>query len=276
MDAELAKLVDTARLLRRDVVDTVYKAKDGHPSPALSIADIISALFFKVLRLDPQNPQWEDRDRFILSKGHACPVLYAALARRGYFSRAELPGLRSLGSCLQGHPCMRKTPGVDMTSGSLGNGVSIGVGMALAAKYLEKDYYTYVITGDGELEEGIIWEAAMAAAKHELDNLIVFVDNNGLQSGGKIGDVSGILPILEKWQAFRWHCQEIDGHDIAAILAAVEQAKAAKGAPSMILCHTVKGKGVHFMETDNAWHKKVPTDAEYREAMELLGGMDCE
>ena len=276
MNAEIAKLVDTARLLRRDVVDTVYRAKDGHPSPALSIADIVSALFFKILRLDPQNPQWEDRDRFILSKGHACPVLYAALARRGYFSLDELPGLRSLGSCLQGHPCMRKTPGIDMTSGSLGNGVSIGVGMALAGKYLEKDFYTYVITGDGELEEGIIWEAAMSAAKHKLDNLIVFVDNNGLQSGGKIGDVSGILPILDKWQAFQWHCQEIDGHNMEEILGAVEKAKAAKGKPSMILCHTVKGKGIPYMEIDNAWHKKVPTDAEYREAMELLGGMDCE
>lgn len=276
MNAKIAKLVDMARLLRRDVVDTVYKAKDGHPSPALSCADIVAALFFDVLKLDPQNPRWEDRDRFILSKGHACPVLYAALARRGYFPREELAGLRSLGSCLQGHPCMRKTPGIDMTSGSLGNGVSIGVGMALAAKYLGKDFTTYVITGDGELEEGIIWEAAMAAAKHKLDNLIVFIDNNGLQSGGKIGDVSGILPILDKWQAFRWHCQEIDGHNMEEILAAIKQAKAVKGQPSMILCHTIKGKGVPYMEIDNAWHKKVPTEAEYREAMELLGGMDCE
>lgn len=276
MSCEAVNLVDMARLLRRDVVDMVYKAKDGHPSPALSIADIVSALFFKVMRIDPQNPKWEDRDRFILSKGHACTVVYAALARKGYFSREELPGLRSLGSCLQGHPCMRKTPGIDMTSGSLGNGISIGSGMAMAGKYLEKDYYTYVILGDGELQEGIVWEAAMAAVKHKLDNLIVFVDNNGLQSGGKIGDISGLLPIFEKWQAFQWHCQEIDGHSMEEILAAIEKAQQTKGKPSMILAHTVKGKGVPYMEVDNAWHKKVPTEAEWREAMELLGGIDCE
>ena len=276
MSCETVNLTDVARLLRRDVVDTVYKAKDGHPSPALSCADIVAALFFKVMRLDPKNPAWEERDRFILSKGHACPVVYAALARKGYFSRDELPGLRSLGSCLQGHPCMLKTPGIDMTSGSLGNGISVGCGMAMAGKYLEKDYFTYVILGDGELQEGIVWEAAMAAVKHKLDNLIVFVDNNGLQSGGKIGDVSGLLPILEKWQAFQWHVQEIDGHDMEQILTAVANAQQTKGKPSMILAHTVKGKGVPYMETDNAWHKKVPTEAEWREAMELLGGIDCE
>ena len=276
MNAEIVSLVDKARLLRRDVVETVYRAKDGHPSPALSCADIVAALFFKVMRLDPKNPLWAERDRFILSKGHACPVLYAALARNGYFSRDELPGLRSLGSCLQGHPCMRKTPGIDMTTGSLGNGISIGAGMAMAGKYLEKDYYTYVIMGDGEIQEGIVWEAAMSAVKHKLDNLIVFIDNNGLQSGGNICDISGLQPILEKWQAFQWHCQEIDGHKMEEILAAIDKAKETKGKPSLILCHTVKGKGVPYMEIDNAWHKKVPTEAEYREAMELLGGMDCE
>ena len=275
MSGENVNLVDMARLLRRDVVDTVYRAKDGHPSPALSCADIVAALFFKVLKLDPQNPKWPQRDRFVLSKGHACPVLYAALDRRGYFSRDELPGLRSLGSCLQGHPCMRKTPGIDMTTGSLGNGISVGVGMAMAAKYLEQDYHTYVIMGDGELEEGIVWEAAMAAVKHKLDNLIVFVDNNGLQSGGKVSDISGLMPIYEKWEAFQWHCQEIDGHNMDEILAAIANAQQTKGKPSLILAHTVKGKGVPFMETDNSWHKRVPTDAEYKEAMEILGGMDC-
>lgn len=273
MKSDNAALIDIARCLRRDVVDMIYKAKDGHPSPALSAADIVASLFFKVMRLDPKNPAWDGRDRFILSKGHACPVLYAALARLGYFSREELPTLRQLGSCLQGHPCMKKTPGIDMTSGSLGNGISVGMGMALAAKYKGLDYYTYVITGDGELQEGIIWEAAMAAVKHKLDNLIVFVDHNGLQSGGSIGDVSGLLPVLPKFEAFRWHCQEINGHDIGQILAAVEAAKAEKGRPSVIVARTVKGKGIPFMEKDNSWHKRVPTESEWREAMELLGGV---
>jgi Transketolase, N-terminal subunit len=273
VNTDNAALVDIARSLRRDVVDTVYKTKDGHPSPALSAADIVTALFFRVMRLDPKNPAWEERDRFILSKGHACPVVYAALARLGYFPREELPTLRQLGSCLQGHPDMKKTPGIDMTTGSLGNGISIGTGMALAARYKKLDYYTYVITGDGELEEGIIWEAAMAAVKHKLDNLIVFVDHNGLQSGGPVGEVSGLIPVLPKFEAFRWYCQEIDGHDIGQILAAVDKAKAAKGRPSVIVARTVKGRGVPYMEKDNSWHKRVPTEAEWREAMELLGGV---
>lgn len=266
-------LIDMARTLRRDVVDMVYRAKDGHPSPALSAADIVTALFFEVMRLDPKNPGWDQRDRFILSKGHACPVVYAALAHKGYVPMESLPTLRHLGSCLQGHPCMKKTPGIDMTTGSLGNGISIGTGMALAAKYKKSDYYTYVITGDGELQEGIVWEAAMAAVKHKLDNLIVFIDHNGLQSGGKVGDVSGLLPIYPKWEAFGWHCQEIDGHDMDQILFAVKQAKETKGRPSLILARTIKGKGVPYMECDNSWHKRVPTEAEWREAMELLGGL---
>lgn len=266
-------LADIARGLRRDVVDMVYKAKDGHLGPALSAADIVAALFFGVMRLDPHNPAWDKRDRFILSKGHACPVVYAALARLGYFPPAELPTLRQLGSCLQGHPCMKKTPGIDMTTGSLGHGISVGMGMALAAKYRGLDYNTYVITGDGELQEGIIWEAAMAAVKHKLDNLIVFVDHNGLQSGGQVDEVSGLLPIRPKFEAFRWHCQEIDGHDMAAILDAVAVARQEKGRPSVIIARTVKGKGVPFMERDNSWHKRVPTENEWREAMAVLGGM---
>lgn len=274
MSRDTLELMDMARILRRDVVDMVYKSKDGHPSPALSIADIVAALYFKVMKVDPQNPSWEQRDRFILSKGHACTVVYAALARKGYFPLKELPTLRQLGSCLQGHPCMRTTPGIDMTTGSLGNGISVGMGIALGAKYQKQDYHTYVIMGDGELQEGIVWEAAMAAVKHKLDNLIVFVDNNGLQSGGSIGDVSGLLPIYPKWEAFQWHCQEIDGHDIDQILNAVEKAKQAEGQPSMILAHTVKGKGIPYMELDNSWHKRVPTEREWLEAMELLGGTE--
>lgn len=273
MNRDVSELVDIARSLRRDVVDMVYRAKDGHPSPALSVADIVTALFFEIMNIDPANPKWEKRDRFILSKGHACPVLYAALTKLGYLPADCLPTLRHLGSCLQGHPCMKKTPGIDMTSGSLGNGISIGLGMALAGKYKSANYYTYVITGDGELQEGIIWEAAMAAVKHQLDNLIVFVDHNGLQSGGPVGQVSGLLPIYPKWEAFGWHCQEIDGHDMQQILDAVAVAKQAKGRPSMILARTIKGKGVPYMELDNSWHKRVPTEAEWREAMELLGGM---
>jgi transketolase len=266
--AELQKMADRLRL---DVVRMVHDAKDGHPGPALSIADIIATLFFKELNIDPKNPRWEDRDRFILSKGHACPVLYAALARRGYFSPDEFAGLRSLGSILQGHPCMKKTPGIDATSGSLGNGLSIGVGMAIAAKYRKKDYYTYVVLGDGEIEEGIVWEAAMCAKKYMLDNLIAFVDNNGWQSGDSVEKVSGLLPILPKWEAFGWYCQSIDGHDIGRIVDAIANAKKAK-APAVIVAKTVKGKGLDYMENDNSWHKRVPDDSQLAVALKVLGG----
>ncbi len=266
--AELQKIADQLRL---DVVKMVHDAKDGHPGPALSIADIVATLYFKELNIDPQNPYWEDRDRFILSKGHACTVLYAALARRGYFPAAEFAGLRSLGSILQGHPCMKKTPGVDATSGSLGNGLSIGVGMAIAAKYRQKPYYTYVMLGDGEIQEGIVWEAAMCAKKYRLDNLIAFVDNNGWQSGDSVENVSGLLPILPKWEAFGWHCQSIDGHDFAQIIEAVANAKQA-AAPAVIVAKTVKGKGLAFMENDNSWHKRVPDDSQLAVARKVLGG----
>jgi transketolase len=269
--AETAELRRIADRLRLDVVEMVHRAKDGHPGPALSIADIVATLYFKELNIDPDNPRWEDRDRLILSKGHACPVLYAALARRGYFPVGEFAGLRSLGSILQGHPCMKKTPGVDATSGSLGNGLSIGVGMAIAAKYRNKSYHTYVILGDGELQEGIVWEAAMCASKYRLDNLIVFVDNNGWQSGDSIAKVSGLPPILPKWQAFGWHCQAIDGHDLAQIIAAVAGAKKA-GGPAVIVATTVKGKGLEFMENDNSWHKRVPDDGQLAVARRVLGG----
>lgn len=266
--AELQKIADQLRL---DVVKMVHDAKDGHPGPALSIADIVAALYFKELNIDPKNPRWEDRDRFILSKGHACPVLYAALARRGYFSVEEYAGLRKLGCILQGHPCMKKTPGIDMTSGSLGNGLSIGVGMAIAAKYRKKAYYTYVVLGDGEIQEGIVWEAAMCAKKYQLNNLIVFVDNNGWQSGDSVEKVSGLLPIQPKWEAFGWHCQSIDGHDFGQIIAAVATAKKAAG-PSVIVAKTIKGKGLDYMENDNSWHKRVPDDDQLAIALRVLGG----
>jgi len=265
---ELQKI---ANQLRLDVVKMVHDAKDGHPGPALSAMDMITTLYFRELNIDPSNPKWADRDRFILSKGHACPALYAALARKGYFSVEEFQGLRGLGCLLQGHPCMKKTPGVDMTSGSLGNGLSIGVGMAIAAKYRKKAYNTFVILGDGEIQEGIVWEAAMCAKRYQLNNLIVFVDHNGWQSGGQVEDISGLLPILPKWEAFGWHCQAIDGHDFTQIITAIDAAKKTPG-PSVIIAKTIKGKGLPYMENDNSWHKRVPTDEELAVAVEVLGG----
>jgi transketolase len=269
-DEDIRTLEAHARQIRRDVVTMIHLAGDGHPGPALSVADIVAALYFKVLRIDPGAPQWEGRDRFILSKGHACPTLYAALARRGFFSPEILPSLRRLGSILQGHPDMKKTPGIDSTSGSLGNGISIGLGMALAGRVNRQEYFTYVIVGDGEIEEGIVWEAAMAAVHYRMGRLIVFVDQNGQQSGGPVHEVSGLFPVLPKWEAFGWHCQEIDGHDLGAILTAIDRARAETDRPSCIAARTVKGKGIPFMETDNSWHKRVPTKDELEQALAIL------
>ena len=269
-----AELKQMANHLRFVAVDMVYKGKDGHPGPALSIADIVATLYFDELRLEPKNPKWEDRDRFVLSKGHACPIYYAALSEKGYFGdKVEDFKLRALGSMFQGHPVMNKTAGVDMTSGSLGNGIAIGAGMAMAGKYQKKDFNVFVITGDGELQEGICWEGINAAAAHKLDNLIVFVDRNGWQSGGSVMDTIGSNNIKDRFAAFQWHTQEIDGHDIDAIKAAIANAKAAKGQPSVIVCDCVKGKGVPYMENNNAWHKGVPTDEQYAEAVKILGGI---
>lgn len=274
---EAKKLKKIADKLRLDVVRMVHLAGDGHPGPALSIADIVATLYYKVMNIDPENPDWPERDRLILSKGHACPIVYAALARKGYFSTEELPSLRSINSILQGHPDMIKTPGIDMTSGSLGNGISIGSGMAAASSVTEKDYNVYVITGDGELQEGVIWEAAMSAAHHNLGKLIVFVDNNGFQSGGEINDINRtILPVLEKWKAFRWHCQGIDGHNISEILTAIDKAQSKTEQPSVIVAKTTKGKGLPFMENDNSWHKRTPTEEELKEAIKVFGGVDNE
>ena len=272
MNSSIKILSEHATTLRKDVLKMIYEAGDGHPGPSLSIADIISVLYFKILNIDPQNPHWEDRDRFILSKGHACPVLYAALARRGYFSIDHLKTLRSFNSILQGHPDMLKTPGVDFSSGSLGHGISLGLGIAMAGRIRRSDYYTYVITGDGELQEGIIWEAAMAAVKFRANRLIVFVDNNGFQSGGEIKVISSLEPILSKWEAFGWYCQEIDGHDYLQILKAIDNSKNELDRPSLILAHTIKGKGVSFMENNNVWHKAVPSKKQLEIALEELGG----
>jgi transketolase len=272
MTGDIDSLNDAARCLRRDILTMIHLAGEGHPGPALSAADLITALYFKILNIDPQNPHWPGRDRFILSKGHACPAVYAALARKGFFSWDICPTLRCLGSILQGHPDMKKTPGIDSTSGSLGNGISIGLGMTLAARVNREDYFTFVIAGDGEIEEGVVWEGAMAAAHYEAGRLIVFVDHNCMQSGGLVCDITMLDPILPKWQSFGWHCQEIDGHDMDQIVTAVEDAKKEKFRPSMILANTVKGKGVPFIEGDNSWHKRTPTKEELAQALEALGG----
>lgn len=267
---ELQKKANHLRFL---AVDMIYKGKDGHPGPALSIADIIATLFFDTMNIDPANPEWEDRDRFILSKGHACPIYYAALSERGYFGdKVEDFKLRALGSKFQGHPVMNKTKGVDMTSGSLGNGISIGSGMAIAGKYRKKDYNVFVIAGDGELQEGVCWEGINSAAGQKLDNLIVFVDKNGWQSGGSIEETIGANNVKERFEAFNWHTQEIDGHDIEAIQNAIVKAKEIKGKPGVIVCNCIKGKGLPYMENDNAWHKGVPSDEQYQVAVEMLGG----
>ena len=271
MRPEIPMLIETARMLRRDIFTMIYQAGDGHPGAALSAVELLTALYFKVLRIDPSRPDWPERDRFILSKGHACPAWYAALARRGFFPVEWLPTLRELGSPLQGHPDMKKTPGVDMTTGSLGHGIAIGAGMAAAARLLGKDYAVYVVTGDGELNEGIVWEAVQAAAHMQLGRLIVLVDHNGWQSCGRVEQVSGLTDIAGRFAAFGWHTQQIDGHDFEQILNAIETAQAERTRPSVIVAKTVKGKGIPFVENDNSWHKRVPTKAEYDTAMKFLG-----
>ena len=272
MSDKIKHIEDAAREIRRDVVEMVYQSKDGHPSPSFSAADIIAALYFEVMNIRPDEPSWADRDRFVLSKGHACPALYAALAQKGYYSKDELPTLRHLHTILQGHPYQPKTPGLDATTGSLGNGVSMGLGMALAGRIAKKDYRVYVITGDGELGEGLIWEAAMAAGHLKTDKLTVFIDNNNFQSGGSIEEVSGAYPIAEKWESFGWHVQTIDGHDVSEILRAIEAAKKVTDRPSAIVAKTNKGHGLSYMIGDNTWHKRVYTDEEYEKAMIELGG----
>ena len=251
-----------ANRLRLDVVETVHKVGDGHPGPCMSIADVLALLYFETMNIRPEEPRWNGRDRFILSKGHACPILYAALARRGFFPLEELNGLRLLEGKLQGHPDMNKIPGIDTVSGSLGNGVAIGTGMALGCRMQGIDNYVYVIVGDGEQQEGIIWEAAMAAAKYKLGRLIVFGDCNNHQSGGHVTELSSLYPVMDKWSAFHWHVQTVDGHDIDAIRAAIASAQAEKDRPSFIELRTVKGKNISYMENNNAWHKRTPTAEE--------------
>ena len=254
----IADLERMAATIRCDIIEMITTAQAGHPGGSLSATDIVTALYFRVMRLDPQHPDWPDRDRFILSKGHACPVWYAALAERGYFDKAHLGTLRRLNSILQGHPDMRKTPGIDMTAGSLGQGLSVGLGMALSGKLRKKDYHVWVVIGDGETQEGSIWEAAMAAANWQVDNLTAILDRNGLQNDTYVADIQPLEPLADKWRAFGWHVIEIDGHDMAQVVEALETAKTIKGQPTLILAHTIKGKGVSFMENVPEWHGKAP------------------
>lgn len=267
------ELKSIAKSLRINIIKMLEKSQSGHPGGSLSACEILTALYFKEMNIDPKNPHWEDRDRFVLSKGHGAPVLYAVLAERGYFPREELNSLRKINSMLQGHPDMKGTPGVDMTTGSLGQGLSAAGGMALAGKIDKKDYRVYALVGDGEVQEGIIWEAAMSAAHYKLDNLTVFMDHNGLQIDGKNEDVMNIEPIDEKFKAFGWHVIKIDGHNFEEIFAALEEAKNTKGKPTMIIASTVKGKGVSFMENQAGWHGKAPSSEQAQQALEELGGV---
>ena len=246
----------------------IHAAKAGHPGGSLSAVEMVTALYFHVMKLDPQNPKWADRDRFILSKGHSCPVMYAALARRGYFDPAILNTLRQYHSILQGHPDMRSVPGVDMSTGSLGQGISVATGMALAAKHQGKSCRVYALLGDGEIQEGQVWEASMFAGHRKLDNLCVIVDNNGLQIDGKIEDVCSPYPIDKKFEAFNFHVINLDdAHDFDKIRAAFKEARETKGMPTAIIAHSLKGKGVSFMEGNADWHGKAPNDEEYAVAM---------
>ncbi len=268
MDArEIDMLRARANEIRKDIVRMLGGCGSGHPGGSLSAADIVAALYFKVLRIDPRDPRKPDRDRFILSKGHAAPVLYAALAQRGFFPREELGTLRRLGSRLQGHPDMKKLPGVEMSTGSLGQGLSAANGMALAGKLDRLDYRVYVLLGDGEIQEGQVWEAAMAAAHYKLDNLTAFLDHNGMQIDGPIREIMSPEPVADKWRAFGWDVQVIDGHDMAGILKALEKARAVIGRPQMIVAETVKGKGVSFMENQVGWHGVAPKPDETERAL---------
>ena len=261
---ELEKM---ANEIRKDIVTAVHSAKSGHPGGSLSSADIFTYLYFEEMNVDPANPKWEDRDRFVLSKGHVAPGLYSTLAEQGYFTKEDLKTLRHTGSYLQGHPDMKHIPGIDMSSGSLGQGVSVAVGMAAAGKYDKKDYRVYTLTGDGEIQEGQIWEAAMWAGHRKLDNLVVIVDNNNLQIDGSVEDVCSPYPIDKKFEAFNFHVINIDGNDFDQIRAAFKEARETKGMPTAIIAKTVKGKGVSFMENAAGWHGKAPNDEEYEIAM---------
>lgn len=269
-ESRIKELQKIAYKIRRDAIDAVYSAASGHPGGSLSIAEILAYLYFEEMNIDPKNPQKPDRDRFVLSKGHAAPGLYAALAERGYFPVEELKTLRQIDSVLQGHPDMKHIPGVDMSTGSLGLGISAACGMALAAKQMKQDWRVWTIVGDGESEEGQVWEAAMFAAHYKLDNLCAIIDWNGLQIDGAVKDVMNPTPLDEKFKAFGWHVIMIDAHDLAAIDTAVKEAKATKGQPTAIIAKSVKGKGVSYMENAVNWHGAAPKQEQYEIAVKEL------
>ncbi|SDI86582.1 transketolase [Pseudobutyrivibrio sp. 49] len=265
------ELKKTAIEVRKGIIEGVHAAKAGHPGGSLSATEVFTYLYFEEMNIDPKNPKKADRDRFVLSKGHTAPGLYSTLAQRGFFPIEDLKTLRSIGSHLQGHPCVQHTPGIDASSGSLGQGISVAVGMALSAKLSNENYRVYTLLGDGEIQEGQVWEAAMFAAAKKLDNLCVIVDNNGLQIDGRIEDVNSPYPIPDKFRAFNFHVVEVaDGNDFDQLRAAFDEAKATKGQPTAIVMKTVKGKGISFMENQVGWHGKAPNDEEYAIAMEEL------
>ena len=264
------ELMKTANEVRKGIVTAVHSAKSGHPGGSLSAADIYTYLYFEEMNIDPKDPKKADRDRFVLSKGHTVPGYYSTLAHRGFFPVEDLTTLRKVGSYLQGHPDMKHIPGVDMSSGSLGQGISAAVGMAISAKLSDDDYRVYTLLGDGEIQEGQVWEASMLAGHRKLDNLVVIVDNNNLQIDGKITDVNSPYPIDKKFEAFNFHVINIDGNDFDQIEAAFKEARETKGMPTAIIAKTIKGKGVSFMEDQAGWHGKAPNDEQYAQAMEEL------
>jgi transketolase len=268
-DSQIKELEAKAKEVRRLIVQMLCEAGSGHPGGSLSSADLITALFFAVMRHNPKEPQWPERDRFHMSKGHCCPLWYAVLAETGYFSRKELLTLRKLGSMLQGHPD-RRVPGVDVASGSLGQGLSVALGMSLASRIDKKDYRVYVLLGDGEIQEGNIWEAAMAASHYRVDNLCAILDYNGFQIDGRTKDIMELEPLAAKWKAFGWHTIEINGHNMKEILAAYDKARSVKGKPTVIIAHTIKGKGVSFMENVVDFHGRAPTKEETAQALKEL------
>lgn len=270
-EKSIGAVKEKARIIREDIIKMLGQAGSGHTGGSLSAADIMACLYFWELNLNPDNPQWEERDRFVLSKGHAAPALYATLAEKGFFEKEELSALRRLGSPLQGHPDMRKLPGVEASTGSLGQGISWAVGMALAGKMDKRDNRVYALLGDGEIQEGMVWEALMAAAHYKLDNLLAFVDHNGLQIDGKTSEVMSPEPVAEKFKAFGWEVIEIDGHDYRQIMMALEKGRNTAGKPTAVIADTIKGKGCSFMENRPEWHGVTPNPDEVQKALAELG-----
>ncbi|MCJ7563109.1 MAG: transketolase [Candidatus Aminicenantes bacterium] len=277
MEVSKNKLHDLERIastIRKKVLKMVYQAQSGHLGGSFSVIEIVTALYFSEMRIDPENPSWTDRDRFVPSKGHCAPAIYAALALRGVFAPEALDNLRQTGCILQGHPCMKTVPGIDISTGSLGHGLSVGLGMALGARLKKQDFHVYVLLGDGELDEGQNWEAAMAASKYKLSNLTAIVDRNRVQLDGFTEDIMPLEPLLDKWKAFNWKCLTVDGHDLGAVIEALRRARAEKEAPVVVIANTTKGKGVSFMENSHLWHGKPPTREEFEKALTELGGND--